>query len=206
MITLRCCGEDYHADERHVGRKIMCRKCGRVMTIQTGTATLSAQAVFPSPPAHSPASPSFATAESPPKLMRIIAAAIGGVLVLAGVAALIVVKPSNREPRSGGKTSDSVPKSSYWTPSASPQPQDAPPHEAVTLPTGTWILRPRGARGHSVLKIQNGSDLDSVVMLVTAATPRRRLWMLYVRAHEEKEASGILAGTYQRRVPGRSES
>ena len=34
MITLHCCGEKYIAEEQHVGRKIKCRRCGRVLTIE----------------------------------------------------------------------------------------------------------------------------------------------------------------------------
>lgn len=33
MITLHCCGQDYYADEVHIGRKIKCVKCGRLLLI-----------------------------------------------------------------------------------------------------------------------------------------------------------------------------
>src|ERR1700730_11088858 len=37
MITLHCCGEDYYADEMHIGGHIKCRKCGRFLTIEPKT-------------------------------------------------------------------------------------------------------------------------------------------------------------------------
>src|SRR5437773_8235275 len=34
MIDIRCqCGEEYHADDAHVGRRIRCLKCERVLSI-----------------------------------------------------------------------------------------------------------------------------------------------------------------------------
>ena len=66
----------------------------------------------------------------------------------------------------------------------------------VSLSTGTWILTPRTTTGRGLLRIQNGTDLDSAVKLVTATYPRRILWTLYIRAGEEELVSGIDAGTY----------
>jgi len=163
------------------------------MTIQLGTAALPAQAAHSSPPAASSAAPAFNMIAGQPGLTRLIVWAIGGTLLLAGVAVWVAAKRSNREPVSPARVAASAPSSSFWAPVA---PQDIPAHEALSLPTGTWILRPHGARGRGVLKVQNGSDLDSAVRLVTAATPRKVLWTLYIRAHGEKETGGIVAGSY----------
>jgi hypothetical protein len=81
-------------------------------------------------------------------------------------------------------------------------PQRLSPAEAftlaqpVSLPTGTWLIKPGQANGNSVLRIQNGADLDSMVKLVTAALPRRTLWSVYIRAHEEQTINGIESGGY----------
>ena len=73
---------------------------------------------------------------------------------------------------------------------------ELPQRIPVSLPTGTWIIKPRGAPGHGVLKIENGSPLDAVVKLVTADPPRKTVWKLYVRAHEQKSVARINEGTY----------
>ncbi|MFZ1979248.1 MAG: hypothetical protein WAV76_14930 [Bacteroidota bacterium] len=34
MITIYCeCGEQYHADEEHAGKKIVCNRCQRILVI-----------------------------------------------------------------------------------------------------------------------------------------------------------------------------
>ncbi|MBX6364370.1 MAG: endonuclease/exonuclease/phosphatase family protein [Gemmatimonadetes bacterium] len=38
MLTVRCrCGETYHAEEAHVGRKLRCRRCGRTLVVRPAT-------------------------------------------------------------------------------------------------------------------------------------------------------------------------
>jgi hypothetical protein len=64
------------------------------------------------------------------------------------------------------------------------------------LPNGTWIHQPSGTGGNGVLKIQNGTDLDSAVKLVTADLPRRALWIVCVSAHAEMVVRGISPGNY----------
>lgn len=44
MITITCqCGETYHAEERHDGKNIKCRKCGNVLPIRKLSAPPPAQ-------------------------------------------------------------------------------------------------------------------------------------------------------------------
>jgi hypothetical protein len=45
-------------------------------------------------------------------------------------------------------------------------------------------------------KIQNGTDLDAAVRLVTASLPRKTFWIVYVKTREETVVSGIAAGAY----------
>jgi hypothetical protein len=82
-------------------------------------------------------------------------------------------------------------------PPSTPSPfLDVPERLPVSLPTGTWIFRPRRLVGQGVLKIENGSGLDAVVKLVTVNSPRKTVWMLYVRSHEQRSVSGISVGNY----------
>jgi hypothetical protein len=196
VITLRCCGEEYHADEQHIGRKIMCRKCGRIMTIHAGATGLPSQPPYPSPPSAPQSTPIFAPLEWRRRLTGVAPAAIGGLVVLAIVLAWLVLRLPNREPVTEDKSTDRAPTSSPSPPIVPPQPEHTPARVAAALSTGTWIMKPRGAGGHGVLRIQNGSDLDSAVKLVTSPIPRRLVWFLYIRAHEEKEINGIGAGSY----------
>lgn len=165
------------------------------MTIQTDAAT-PPLTPYPSPSVASTTVPTFTPTERPRRLTRIIPISIGGMVVLTSVLAWIIAKPPNREPISDVKSSDPAPTPSPASSIVPARPQEIPTHVIVALPTGTWILKPRGTSGHGVLKLQNGSDLDSAIKLVTAAVPRRVLWLLYVRAHEKKEISGIGAGSY----------
>jgi len=43
VITLHCCGQDYYADEVHLGRKIKCVKCGRILLIERPASTREAK-------------------------------------------------------------------------------------------------------------------------------------------------------------------
>jgi len=66
----------------------------------------------------------------------------------------------------------------------------------ASLDTGTWIHRPSDTNGHCVLKIQNGTGLDSAVKLVTLMPPRKTLWIVYIRAHDEATVRAINPGGY----------
>ena len=71
-----------------------------------------------------------------------------------------------------------------------------PERAAVSLSTGTLLIRPRGVKGNGVLTISNGTGLDAVVKLVSATPPHVAIWMVYIRAHDETVRSGIAAGSY----------
>jgi len=185
VITLHCCGENYLADEQHVGRKIRCRKCGRVLTIEAVVPMRGAASAAPdrSRPGRRPMNPS--------RKMRPIAiakVALGGIALIAVLVWMIIAGLT------GGKTKTPVKNPDE---PATVAPAIVPPERpAVSLPTGTWVLKPRGIRGRGVLRIQNGGDLDSAVKLVTVSIPRKVLWIVYIRAHEERTVRGIEFGTY----------
>jgi hypothetical protein len=46
------------------------------------------------------------------------------------------------------------------------------------------------------LEIENGSDVDSVVKLVSASVPRKVFWELFIRAHDSDTVKGVRAGSY----------
>jgi len=121
--------------------------------------------------------------------------ALGGVLLSVLVVWIAVVRFANRDGQSARapEVQTPVPAPQPSTPPPSPE---VPERVAVSLPTGAWIIRPHGIAGHGVLKIENGSGLDAVVKLVTADSPRKTVWMLYVRAHEQKSVPGIAVGSY----------
>jgi hypothetical protein len=188
LITLHCCGENYHADEHHTGRKIKCRKCGRLLTIE---AVVPVQAASPSRKPRWPRRTAFRTIR--PIVTRRVA--LSGIAI-AGIVAWIFI--SVRTDRIAGPESANPERSVRGTPaieSRSESPSSTG-HQAVSLPNGTWILNPHGIRGHGVLRIQNGSDLDSAVKLVSAGLPRKVFWIVYVAGHAEKTLRGIAAGAY----------
>jgi hypothetical protein len=116
--------------------------------------------------------------------------ALGGI-VLSGVVWTVVAGLRDEEPRSAVKTLENSPVApSNESRSVSPE------RGTVSLPNGTWVLKARGIKGHGVLTIENGGDADSAVKLVSVSIPRKVLWIVYIRAREEKTVSGIAFGTY----------
>ena len=188
LITLHCCGENYHADEQHTGRKIMCRKCGRLLTIE---AVVPVQG--PSPSQHPRWSRRTAFRTMRPMVTRRVA--LGSVAIAGIVAWIFIFVRTGRIP---GPESASSERLAKGTPAIESRPESTSSiaHPAVSLPNGTWILKPRGLRGHGVLTIQNGTDLESAVKLVSAGLPRKVFWVVYVAEHGERTLSGIAAGTY----------
>jgi hypothetical protein len=119
--------------------------------------------------------------------VAITTVALGGI-VLIGMLVWMVIAGTGKSKSGAVKNSDE---------SATVAPAIVPPERpAISLPTGTWVLKPRGIRGRGVLRIQNGGDLDSEVKLVTVSIPRKVLWIVYIRAHEERTVRGIAFGTY----------
>jgi len=189
VITLHCCGEKYIAEEQHVGRKIKCRRCGRVLTIE---------AVVPVRTTASAVRGRARQAPWPtvgPRKMRpaaVAKVALGGTVLIGVVVWMIIAGLPKGNPKSAVKKSEEPAAVAPATESRSVTPE----RPAVSLRTGTWILKPRGIRGQGVLRIKNGGDLDSAVKLVTVSIPRKAFWIVYIRAHEEKTLSGIAGGTY----------
>ena len=188
LITLHCCGENYNADEQHTGRKIKCRKCGRLLTIE---AVLPVQGALPSRQPRWTRLTAFRTMR--PIVTRRVA--VGGIAIVGIVAWIFITVRTGRilgpeftNPERTARGTSGI-QSRSEPPSSTGRPE-------VSLPNGTWILKPRGIRGHGVLRIQNGSNLDSSVKLVTAGLPRKVFWVVYVAGHGERTLSGIAADAY----------
>jgi hypothetical protein len=84
------------------------------------------------------------------------------------------------------KAQPNTPSLSLWVPE----------RVAVSLPTGAWIIPPRGRAGNGVLKIENGTGLDAAVKLVPVGFRRKAVWELYVRAGEPTTVQRIAVGSY----------
>ena len=193
MLKLHCCGDEYYADERHIGRQVKCNRCGRLLTIEMPlplSATSTGRAVPPTraqgikAPAAKPTSrfskPIFAAV-----WLCLLSLSIGLTLLSRRIST-----PAKTQTPVSGQSQTSV-----LLPSEVSQ-VSSPARIPVSLPTGTWLISPRGGRGRGVLKIHNGTDLDAVVKFVTATPSHRTRWKLYVRADDDKTVNGIGIGSY----------
>jgi len=193
MITLYHCGEEYYADEGHVGRQIRCRKCGHLLTIGAPgplSPTPSRRPVPAQPWTKETEVFKKGRARRRTPLLKLI---LAGILLASALGTWVGVARLTRHDNYLGKASVAqtpVPVR-LETPSAR-----IPERAAVSLPTGTWVIPPRGVRGHGILTISNGTGLDAVVKLVPAIPPRSAVWMVYIRAHDETVRNGIGTGAY----------
>jgi hypothetical protein len=171
VITLECCGEKHHADEQYIGRRIKCRKCGRVLIIQGIEPVRSATSAKPVA-----STPWPVVAPNKTRPMPMIRVAVGGGVLTSLIAWLVVSGLTDRKAKSDANNSGPPAVEPLPTTSKSER-QVSPKRPAAFLPTGTWVLQPRGTRGHGILRIQNGSDLDSALKLVSVDVPRKVFWI-----------------------------
>ena len=186
MITLHCCGEDYYADEMHIGSHIKCRKCGRFLTIEPKTPLSSTASGYP-------------VAARARRRLPLLKLVFGGVLLGALVVLVVWIsfaRFANRDEQSTRVPQAQMPVPTKAQPNAPLPSPWVPERVAVSLRTGTWIRPRRGIAGNGVLKIENGTGLDAVVKLVTVDSPPKTVWMLYIRAYEQKSVPGIAEGSY----------
>ncbi len=220
-FTLHCpCGETFHADVQHIGRRLRCRQCGGLVTIQRQSPERRSTASPEQTPPHDhQPDPSHATPPRPQPTSRpstrawwkrpaLVFAAMG-MLVLAAmsVGAFLRLAPPPVGPTPTHVTPprdinmQNVPPSPAFPPAPSagptvlsPFPCNLPPR---SLPTGTELgpLPLRAALGK--LTIQNGRDVDAVVRLVEAQYQRMISRSVYIRAGDSVTLSHIAVGHYR---------
>ena len=217
MIEIQCpgCGNKYHAEERHLGHHIRCGNCLQILTIKPAAPILTSppQQLVPRQPSvdAEPSAQIFNRTRNIGKFtwFRLSLAGVALGIFAVFIAATefrphdsppptestsIVVKPPVLD-RSNSTTKDNKPAD----PGSTDEPAVAgnPPQRIpVSLPTGTWIINPGETDGNGSLKIRNGTSFDSAVKLVTATTPRKTIWILYIRHNDVKTIRRISAGSY----------
>jgi hypothetical protein len=211
MITLHHCGETYFAEDAHFGRQIKCVICGEILVVSRPQASPVAGAARVGVPEVK------YTSQSPGRRRRISVfrgikswkylrfglLAVATLALLIGIAGIL-----NRRvpaPSLAAQTSEPPkPTSSLNDSAATSQPAETnqfvvsarPP---VSLATGTSMLRPRGPRGHGVVTIVNGTDLDAVVKLVLIDSQATVCQAVYLGAGGRSSLSHVGAGTFRLR-------
>jgi hypothetical protein len=200
MITVTCtCGETYHADKQHVGRRIQCR-CGKVLEI-----------VIPVHPRDipSPQEPLSPSASKPPvrptdayprrtsKLTArrwVVFASVAGILLLFWG----VYRFGNPlQENSSATFRSSVPAISGPTATVQPVLPPCPSEEQVRPRSGAELGgRYRGGLGR--LRVANGTGLDAVAVLIDDPTeaPRRAI---FIRRGESGSMTSVPPGRYRLR-------
>lgn len=221
MVEITCphCGEVYHADAIHIGKRIKCAKCGSILPIIDTGGTL-----VETPPEASKVRPSQRRAEtrSAPLNLRSPVFALGSIVVAVAVviAVGLVVVPWRSSPNEDAPSVPPSAKAVSRTPSetgATPAPpvnSDSVPavnHQPVTtgsdvpcdeqglrtsMTNGSRIVPDVGTNGYGILEVQNGTKEDAVMSLYDTAT-NETIREVYVQARHSIRIKGILEGRYQ---------
>jgi hypothetical protein len=197
MIDVGCpqCGVVYHTLEANVGKRILCTKCGYVITI----------ALAVTHPSHSAPEVNLRAKPSVAKGRGIYNFAIVGAVAVALIVLLVLRHPdaANRATKTNtdnaekwkvvGEESPPVPNPPK---NESTQPADPRPTEYNSLPTGTRIEEDNGTGGHGKLTVENGTTEDAVVRVSDATTDQTVRWF-FVKAHNSAHLSRIPQGSYR---------
>lgn len=192
MLTLRCeCGEIYHADERHIGRRIKCKKCDQIIPIEHPDAR------SPSPELTPDRTYAPTSQESWSKALDHRVLIVAGAIILA----ILLFVFNLRGPGDFSSDRDQSLPSSSPTVTTEPRKEIQPPiprpkRSPVSLPSGTDIISSQGLLGFGTLKIINGTGRDAVVKLVNNTVRRRTYRFVYVKAHDETTTKNIGPGSY----------
>jgi len=168
VITLECCGEKHYTDKQHTGHWIRCRKCGRQILLMK-----------------TPEPPGKATSARPNKKTPWLkVAGVVGVLVCATIAGIIGYMAGLAD-NVGNKTKEArnaerpigPPDTEHPLTFRATERKDESVRPLVSLRTGTRVFESQWLPvGEGVLKIRNGTSLDSAVKLVSVDTPRSVFW------------------------------
>jgi hypothetical protein len=210
MIDVTCpqCSVVYHTLETNVGKRILCTKCGYVITI---VPLAVAQ--------HPPSSPSLRSYRAKPSAGKKQRTYLFAIIVIVGVALLSSLllrysgtpnkqgiskkpeEPAQSQPTNNtesGEKSKLIGEASLPVPDQpnSKQPADPRPTEYNSLPTGARIEEDMGTGGHGKLTVQNGTDEDAVVQLSDVTNDQTVRWF-FVKAHSSAHVSRIPQGSYR---------
>jgi len=192
MLTLRCeCGEIFHADERHVGRRIKCKKCDQIIPIEHPDAR------SPSPELTPDRTYAPTSKESWSQALDHRVLIVAGAIILA----ILLFVFNLRGPGDFSSDRDQSLPSSSPTVTTEPRKEIQPPiprpkRSPVSLPSGTNIAPPQGPMGFGILKIINGAGRDAVVKLVGNALARQTSRFVYIKAQSEITIENIGPGSY----------
>jgi len=201
MIAVRCtCGETYHADEQHVGRRIQCR-CGKVLEIVAPLHPwdLPGARERSSSPAREPSARSGDVCPRPTPTATgrrwVVPASIVGVVLLFWCAYRL------RNPLQEKDSSATSPPAATVTPAPAATVQPALPlcpPEAQARPRSGAELGGRHRGGLGRLRVANGTHLDAVAVLIDDATeaPRRAI---FIRSGESGAMTSLPPGRYRLR-------
>jgi hypothetical protein len=195
MTTVRCtCGETYHADEQHAGRRIRCR-CGKVLNIVAapnprelaGSQELGPSSRTPvdrAPEAHP------RRVSKPTALRWVVAASVAGSLLLSWGVYRIANPPQEKK----SSASVRLPPPAIPAPVATVQPVLPPcSPETQFRPRSGAELGGRPGGGLGRLRVANGTDSDAVAVLIDDATegPRRAI---FIRSGESGAMTSVPPG------------
>lgn len=197
MRVIRCaCGEEYRADDAHVGRSIKCRKCGRIHQILPP----SGEVLHSQPTRSATGSPETPSRQrSARKSWR----GLTGWIVAAAFAAFAVAGFLWRE-REGGAVASEAPIPVSSASAADSQGNPFVPATESEHCTGHEAPRPSSnedlggdfRRGKGELEISNGTSYDAVAVLTDART-RHPGRAIYIRRGEKAKMIGIPVGVYR---------
>lgn len=201
MMTVKCtCGETYHAEEQHVGRRIRCQ-CGNVLEIieipnrpdlvrsEERSASSSRE------PSDRPAEAYRCPTRKPLPRPRVVAVSVAGILLLSWGVYHIANPPHEKNSSASVRHAPAA----IPAPVATVQPMPPPcPPEAQVRPRSGAELGGRYRGGLGRLQVANGTDSDAVAVLIDDATeaPRRAI---FIRSGESGAVTSVPLGRYRLR-------
>jgi hypothetical protein len=221
MIDVTCpmCGEVYHADPVHTGKRIQCRRCGSLVPILSAGGTI-VQAPPGTPEVGQPLPRVTQPRAAPPSRRRsswIFGSAVAVAVIAVGLVSLLWYSNTDKDDDSifskGRAESHDSSQAGATTqePTATPdrfnrEPQgtganavpceEQEPRKHRSLPNGTRITPDPPTTGYGELEVQNGTSEGAVLSLYDPAA-EQTIREVYVQAKHSVRTKGIPEGTYQ---------
>jgi len=203
MIDVTCqCGVVYHSDEAHIGRRLRCNRCGRLVAIERP----SDDGVVERPPSFSSDKRRSSSPETSKRrtYRYAIAASAIGVAIISLVLLQHPNGPLSESSRNAENSSKVQVVEEVPVPPAAQRHQENElthivgprPTEYNSLPTGTPIEKDIGTYGHGKLTVENGTDEDAAVELSDVATDQTVRYF-FMKAHSSAHKTRIPKGTYR---------